>query len=121
MGLNQSKSDNNNNDDYNILNDNMVLVNFIQLKRLPGSVVEPEQLNMLLGLNIPRYSIVVNTEYPYLFCVGNINGLENIIAGYGYQIGFIQKQKIYKQEYNSNHITVFTYSANDYYKLKIIR
>jgi hypothetical protein len=119
MGLNQSKSDNN--DDFNILNDNMVLVNFIQLKRLPTSTVSPEQLNMLLGLNTPRYSIVENTEYPYLFCVGNINGLENIIAGYGYQIGFIQKQKIYKQEYNSNHITVFTYSGNDYYKLKITR
>lgn len=120
MGQSQTKTDNNS--DYsNALKDDMITVNFIQLKKYPTSTISPEQLNMLLGLSIPRYSIVEGTEYPYLFCVGNQIGIEEIIKSYGYEIGYRTRQKVYKNEFNAFHKTCFAYGGTDYYKLELVR
>ena len=100
------------------INNDLINVNFIQLKQKPGCTVTPEQLNMLLGMNVPKYSILRETEYPYLFCVCDTIEIEEIVREYGYKIGVIIKQKVNKNEFNSNHITwCIYYSGNDIYKL----
>lgn len=81
----------------------MILVNFIHLKMSQTFNVSSEQLN------IPKYSLIEGIEYPYLFCVGYQIDIDEIIKSYGYEIGFRSKQKVYKNEFNSYHKTVFSY------------
>jgi hypothetical protein len=115
MGISSSKIDCKTND---VLEKNdLVNVNFIQLKKGIGCNVLPEQLNVLLGLNVPKFSELEGTEYPYLFCVSSVTDINKIIKEYRYVIGFETKQKVLRDEFNHNHRTACSYSGNEYYKL----
>lgn len=104
-------------DNYNLIQDDKITVNFIQLAKTQECNVTPEQLNMLLGLNVPKYSILEGTEYPYLFCVSTIVDINNIVKDYGYEIGFSTKQKVLKSEFNAYYKAVCCYSGYECYKL----
>jgi hypothetical protein len=104
-------------DNYNIIEEDKITVNFIQIAKKQGCNITPDQLNMLLGLGVPKYSILEGSEYPYLFCVSIIVDINAILQDYGYEIGFSTKQKVFKNEFNAYHIAVCSYSGNDYYGL----
>lgn len=118
MGLTSSKI--NIESEYKLYQDNMINVNFIQIKETTKSTVNPEQLNVLLGLDTPKYSILEKTEYPYLYCIGFGENYDKIIRDYGYEIGFSTKQKVYRAEFNSFHRAICSYAGNEYYKLELI-
>lgn len=115
MGINISKQQLS--DNYNLYEDNEITVNFIQIRMGKKCKVTLEQLNMLLGLNIPKYSILNNTDYPYLFCVGYVVDINKIMTEYGYDVGFSTKQKVFKNEFNAYHKAICSYNVNEYYKL----
>ena len=104
----------------NLIEEDKINVNFIQLQKKSNCNIMPEQLNILLGLNVPKYSIMDGTTFPYLFCVGTIIDIDNIIKNYGYEIGFITKQKVFRNEFNANYQAICSYSGYDYYRLKLI-
>ena len=104
-------------DNNNLITEDKITVNFIQIYKKPNCNITPEQLNMLLGLNVPKYSVIEGTDYPYLFCVTSITDINTIVRNYGYEIGFSTKQKVFKNEFNSYHKAICNYSGNDYYKL----
>jgi hypothetical protein len=116
MGTKFSKSINDA-DNYTKMDENDCLmeVKFIQLKTTEKCKVSPDQLNLLLGSKIPRYSIVDRTEYSYLYCVKDMSLASKIINENGYEIGFNAKQKIYKTEFNEGYKTGFDSNFN--YKL----
>ena len=115
MGITTSKT--NTTDNYNLVKEEKITVNFIQIVKKHNTNVSPEQLNMLLGLNVPKYSVLEGTEYPYLFCVSTHVDINNILREYGYDIGYCTKQKVFKNEFNAYHKAICSYSGNDYYKL----
>jgi hypothetical protein len=115
MGIISSKT--NISDNYNLVEEDKITVNFIQIAKKQGCNITPDQLNMLLGLDVPKYSILEGTSYPYLFCVSTIVDINTILRDYGYEIGFSTKQKIFKNEFNAYHRAVCSYSGNDCYKL----
>ena len=115
MGIISSKTDIT--DCYNLIEEDKINVNFIQLQKKPNCTITLEQLNVLLGLNMPKYSILENTNYPYLFCVDSIFNINEIVAEYGYEIGFSTKQKVLKNDFNSYNRAICTYSNYEYYKL----
>jgi hypothetical protein len=110
----------NTDDNYKLYPDDIINVNFIQLQISSNSVVNPDQLNVLLGLNIPKYSLLEGTKYPYLFCIGFVENFEKIIKDYGYEIGFSTKQKVYRAEFNNSHRATCSYHGDQYYKLVLI-
>lgn len=114
MGVIQSTI---NEEEKNNLNDELIDVNFVQIKKTVNNNISAEQLNMLLGLNVPRYSILVGTEYKYLYCVSSIVDINNIVRTYGYDVGFSKIQKVFKNEFNSYHRPIITYGENEYFKL----
>lgn len=107
-------------DDYNLFEEDKITVNFIQVARKPNSNVTPDQLNMLLGLNVPKYSILDRTSFPYLFCVSPHVDINSILRDYGYDIGFSTKQQVFKNEFTAYHRAVCSYIGNDYYRLEHI-
>jgi len=113
MGTSTSKI----NDNYNLYNEEMVDVYFCQLRQLPESTTTPQQLNALLGLNIPKYSAFEDTFYPYVFCISVLIDIHKIAQEYGYKIGFISKHKVLKSEFNANYEVA--YSLNSGYKLSV--
>ena len=117
MGVYGSKIENSNN--YNLLEDDKITVNFVQIKKNSNSIynVSLEQLNVLLGLNIPKYSIINKFEYPYLFCINSSININNIFREYGYEVGLITKQKVYKNEFNAHYKAIYSYDGENYYKL----
>ena len=120
MGLSASSSKINIEDNNNFIKDDLVNVNFIQLKQLSNCVVTPDQLNLLLGLSVPKYSVLEGTEYPYLFCVSGLVDINTIVKEYKYQIGFSTIQKVFRNEFNSSHRATIAYNYNEpeYYKLE---
>ena len=120
MGINQS-TNTNSIDNYESFEEKFINICFVQLKQLSTSNVKPEQLNVLLGLNVPKYSILEGTEYKYLFCVSSTVNIYDIARSYGYEIGYSTKQKINKIKFNSYHQAICTYSVNDYYKLVLLK
>ncbi len=115
MGISESKP--HHIDNYNLYEDNKITVNFIQIRKAKNCDITLEQLNILLGLNTPKYSILKNTNYPYLFCVGNLVDINKIIEEYGYEVGYSTKQKVFTNEYNSYHKAICSYDVKEYYKL----
>jgi hypothetical protein len=107
-------------DSYNLIEEDKITVNFIQVSKKSNCNVTPDQLNMLLGLNVPKYSILEGTSFPYLFCVTTIVDINSIFRDYGYEVGFSTKQKVFKNEFNAYHIATCSYNGNDYYKLEHI-
>jgi len=116
MGIIASKIDTI--DNYDLIKEEKIYVNFIQIAKNEECNTSLEQLNMLLGLNIPKYSVLDGTSYPYLFCVCSVVDINKILKEYGYKIGFLTKQKVLKNEFNSYHIATCSYSGNELYKLK---
>jgi hypothetical protein len=112
MGITASKIDTT--DNYDSIKEEKITVNFIQVAKIQESNVSLEQLNMLLGLNIPKYSILDGASYPYLFCVSTVLDINKILKEYGYEIGFSIKQKVFKNEFNFYHRATFSYSNNNY-------
>jgi hypothetical protein len=96
----------------------IITVKFIQISKKTDCKVTPDQLNMVLGLNIPKYSILEGSIFPYLFCVNTIIDINNILKEYGYEIGYSQKQKILKYQFNNNHTCVSCNSGYLCYKLE---
>lgn len=101
MGITASKI--NATDDNNLVEEEKITVNFVEVKKKQGSNVTPEQLNLLLGLDVPKYSILEGNIFPYLFCVSLYVDIESILRDYGYEIGNSTKQKVFRNEFNSNH------------------
>ena len=122
MGLSVSSSKINIEDNNNFTVGDLINVNFIKLRQLPNCVVTPDQLNLLLGLTVPKYSVLEETEYPYLFCVSGLVDIHTIVKEYKYQIGFSTIQKVFRNEFNSSHRATIGYNYNElvYYKLEPI-
>jgi hypothetical protein len=118
MGNSSSKTQMN--DICDSIEENKITVNFIQLQKMTNCNVIPEQLNILLGLNIPKYSVLDGTNFPYLFCVGTMLDINDIIRNYGYEIGFTTKQKVLKNEYNAKYQAICSYRGYDFYRLELI-
>lgn len=119
MGTSTSKI---NTTDYNnLVKEEKITVNFICIGKKQESNISLEQLNILLGLNIPKYSILEGTSsYPYLFCVSSDVDINKILKEYGYEIGYLTKQKVFKNEFNSYHRASCSYYGNELYKLEYI-
>lgn len=100
MGIIGSKQSN---DNYNLYNESIIDVLFCQLNKTNEFSVSPEQLNALLGLNIPKYAIFEGTQFPYVFCVSSLTDINNISKEYGYEVGYITKQSIFKHEFSASH------------------
>jgi hypothetical protein len=118
MGIITSKIDTT--DNFDLIKEEIIIVNFIQIRKNQECNVSLEQLNMLLGLNVPKYSVLEGTCYPYLFCVNSIVDINKILKEYGYEIGYLTKQKVFKNKFNSDHRATCSYSGNDHYKLECI-
>ena len=104
-------------DCYNIVETDKITVNFIQLKKKNYCNVSPEQLNMLLGLSVPKFSILEKSNYPYLFCVDSIVDIDKIATEYGYEIGFTTKIKVLKNNFNEYHKATCYYFDGGCYEL----
>lgn len=116
MGITFSGNDNIN--DLNKMSNELINVNFVQLRKNSKCNVTPEQFNLLLGLNVPKFSILPETLYPYLFCVSVLVDIEKICFEYGFDIGHKYLQKIYKNEYNCYHYAILDYNNHlEPYKL----
>lgn len=116
MGIKFSSNDNI--DDFNKTSNEFINVNFVQLRKNSKCIVTPEQFNLLLGLNVPKFSILQETSYPYLFCVSGMIDIDRICFEYGFDIGHKYQQKIYKNEYNCYHYTMLDYNNHlEPYKL----
>jgi hypothetical protein len=89
--------------DYKLYEDEKINVLFVQVKKNKNCNVELTQFNLLLGLNIPKYSILEGTHYPYLFCVSEKTDIYKIAKEYNYTVGFITKQTVLKSKFNSTH------------------
>lgn len=107
-------------DNYDLREDK-ITVNFIQIKKNPNSNVTPEQLNVLFGLNIPKYSKLGDDEFPYLFCVHMTIDIQNIIKEYRYVIGSNVTYRVDKNKFNSQHKTNINYFANDYGRYELVK
>ncbi len=118
MGIIASKIDTT--DNYNLIKEEKITVNFIQIRKNQECNVSLEQLNMLLGLNVPKYSVLDGISYPYLFCVSSVVDISKILKEYGYDIGFSTKQQVLKNEFNAYHRAVCSYSYKEHYKLEHI-
>lgn len=119
MGVSSSKIDAETNDymsDTNLIN-----VNFIQLKKGIGSNVTPEQLNILLGLNVPKYSKLENDEFPYLFCLNVTTNIQNIIREYRYVIGTNVMCQVDRNKFNAQHKTCINYFADEFGKYELLK
>ena len=97
-----------------------ITVKFIHVSKSKDCKITPEQLNMLLGLNIPKYSILEGTKFPYLFCVNTIININRILNEYGYELGHSGTQKILKNKFNKNHVACVCNNGCDCYKLEKI-
>ncbi len=120
MGISSSKIDCET-DDGVLADNDLVNVNFIQLKRGIGCNVTPEQLNILLGLNVPKYSYLGDDEFPYLFCVHITTDIQNIIREYRYVIGSNITYKVDKNKFNSQHKTSINYFVSDFEKYELVK
>ena len=118
MGLSSSKV--NVSDRYNLIEDNKITVHFVQLRKINNTQITPEQLNILFGLNMPKYSILEGTSYPYLYCVSSLIDINTIANDYGYEVGFLTKQTIHKDQFNAYHKVTCLYSNANYYILERI-
>jgi hypothetical protein len=116
MGNSNSKSKHEN---YVLYDDDMINVLFIQVKPKDGCYTDLQQFNLLLGLNIPKYAIYEGTEYPYVFCVHETSDIHKIANEYHYEIGFSQKMKLSKSQFNSKHKIAWN-SFSEPYCLKLI-
>jgi hypothetical protein len=101
---------------YDLMEDSEVTVNFIQIRPKSNSTVSIEQFNVLLGLDIPKYSILENSVYPYVLCISTSIDIKKICSEYNFEIGIKTIQKIHKNEYNSKHIAIRTVEG---YELRI--
>jgi hypothetical protein len=101
------------------LNDT-ITVKFIHVSKNKHCKITPEQLNMLLGLNIPKYSILEGTKFPYLFCVNTIININSILNEYGYEVGHSGTQKIFKSQFNKHHVACVCNNGSDCYELEKI-
>lgn len=90
-------------------------VKFIRIAKNENCNVTPDELHMLLGLNIPQYSIIheKDTDFPYLFCVNTFVDIDSILRDYGYEIGFSVIQNVRQNQFNDKH------TANYYPHYKI--
>ncbi len=128
MGLKNSKIDENVTIQWDIINDVEILYNldelmsvhFIQVTKKPGCNVTPEQLNTLLGSNIPKYSTLDGTIYPYLYCISDKDNLNKILDDNGYKLGFSKTQQIFKTDFSSRFQARPCYTGKDSYFLKLI-
>ncbi len=102
---------------YNSIEENEIVVNFIQLQKKKNCNVTPDQLNMLLGLEIPKYSILENSNYPYVFCVGLLTNIGKIVREYGYEIGLSTKLMVLKKKFNYDHMAICFFSNGGCYEL----
>lgn len=118
MGIRISKIDIT--DNYNLIKEEKIYVNFIQIAKNENCNVSLEQLNVLLGLNIPKYSTLDGTSYPYLFCVSSVVDISKILKEYGYEIGFSSKLKVFKNEFNAQHRATCSFRYKDWYGLEHI-
>lgn len=118
MGTITSKNDTM--DNYNLIKEEKIYVNFIQIAKNEKCNVSLEQLNILLGLNIPKYSILEETSYPYLFCVCSVVDISKILEEYGYEIGFSTKLQVLKNEFNANYRATCSFTYKDWYGLEHI-
>jgi hypothetical protein len=108
------------NDNNNLIDKSTINVSFIHIAKNSNCNVTVDELNNLLGLYIPKYSILEGTNFPYLFCVNIFVDINNILKEYGYDIGFCKKQKVLKKQYNANHRAIMSYDNNECYKLEYI-
>ena len=120
MGLSLSSSEINPEIQNNLTKDDLVFVNFVQLKQSEDCVVNPEQLNLLLGLNVPKYSKLEATTYPYLFCICSLVDIDKIDMEYKYEIGISALQRVSKKKFNSNHRAIISYKDYNDYELEFI-
>ena len=105
-------------DQYHLYDEEMINVYFVKMSQLPSCSITPEQFNVILGLNIPKYfafEIDDNKPYPYIYCIPVLMDINKIADEYGYRIGFISKQKVFKSEFNANHEVRICYDGS--YKL----
>lgn len=121
MGISSSILNmNNSQDNYKLYYDEeKINVLFVHLAQLPGCNASPEQLNMLLGLNLPKYAIFNGTEYPYVFCVSPLIDIEKISREYGYIVGYSSKIEVFRYEFNSNYRVKASFLQNKYYRLTL--
>lgn len=118
MGVITSKVKHN---DYNLYTEEKINVNFCQITQISDCNVAPEQLMTLLGLNIPKYCVYGGREYSYVFCVSSIDDISEIIKENGYEIRYIQSQKVCKHEFNSYYKVDVSLNGNISYKLSPIK
>lgn len=107
-------------DKYNLIQDEKITVHFVQLRKINNTQITPEQLNILFGLNLPKYSILEGTFYPFLYCVSSLIDVTTIANDYGYEVGYLTKQTIHKDQFNAYHKATCLYSNADYYRLERI-
>lgn len=105
----------------NIITDEKIDVNFIHLKKKSDCNITPEQLKKLLGFNVPNYSFIENSLYPYLFCVSDLIDINKIAYENGYETGLPIKQKELKSKFNKYYKAICkSEDGYDYYTLESI-
>lgn len=103
---------------------NKMLVIFFQVKESKECFFSIENFPILLGEypnGIPKYSVLENTEYPYLFCADHKIDIKKVCGEFGFEIGFYTKQLISEDKFNSLHKTTYIYHNIDRFDLVPIK
>jgi hypothetical protein len=104
---------------YSLFDEPTINVLFVQVKPKSGCKISPEQFNLILGLNTPNYTTLEGTPYYYVFCVHDSTDINTIANEYGYEIGYIDKDKVLKSTFNSNHKIYWSYLRDKRFDLRL--
>lgn len=113
--------------DNNILKpieQNKMLVIFFQVREADTCFFRIDDFAILLGENpneVPMYSILENSHYPYLFCADHQTNIKKICDEFGFEIGFYAKQLVDKEQFNSSYKTTYDRHNIDCFKLEPIK
>jgi len=91
-------------------------VNLVKNKNVKINIT-PEELNDLLGDNIPKFCYEDEMGSNLIYCVLESCNIEEIAEKYGYEICNIYKTSVNKCYFNSKHIPIHFYNKKEYWKL----
>lgn len=124
MGCRKSKIHITNNSDY-YPNYDLIDVKFVNLHKkkhinqMEETTIErcisPEELNNILGEDIPR--LYYEDTGELLYCVLESCNVEEIVEQYGYKVVKIHKSQVPKCYFNSRHTPIHFFNRQEYYEL----
>ena len=84
---------------------------------LPEKNISHEELNNILGKDIPRLNYENGLSYELLYCIESSCDIDKIIKQYEYKICYIYETKVLKSQFNSKYMPIHFYNKKEYFKL----